>query len=86
MKNIWGNEINPNPSSDLTQEEETMLRLLHYPDPEGISADEIRWRKFCRSLLHVLSGPNGRDKIIRISFDELMKRYGELRKKKLGEN
>jgi hypothetical protein len=37
----------------LSSDQQTMLELLTYPNPEGLHPAEIRWRDFARALLAI---------------------------------
>src|SRR5438094_8970048 len=36
---------------NLTSDQQTMLELLSYPNPQGLHPSETRWRDFARALL-----------------------------------
>lgn len=73
MKDLYIHTIIPEPTP-IPKNIETKLRILQYPNPEGISREEASWRDFARFVLKLMNEPNGIRRLENVVVDELLHR------------
>lgn len=73
MKDLYIHVIIPEPTP-IPKNIETKLRILQYPNPEGIPSEEASWRDFARFVLKLMNEPNGIRRLENVVVDELLHR------------